>query len=108
MMDITQCIVKLSEECRNQLCYRISEDNSSFFESTDSQAVPPHVAEAMLMQSPLATSLLQSFLATSLWFGSPETSKKKKTGGQAKQKQLQQVIHAFFFCSSLYKNEHFE
>ncbi|XP_027233202.2 uncharacterized protein [Penaeus vannamei] len=56
----------------------------------DSQAVPPHVAEAMLMQSPLATSLLQSFLATSLWFGSPETSKKKKTGGQAKQKQLQQ------------------
>lgn len=57
---------------------------------SDSQAVPPHVAEAMLMQSPLATSLLQSFLATSLWFGSPETSKKKKTGGQAKQKQLQQ------------------
>lgn len=70
----------------------MSEYHSWHYQSTDTQAVPPHMAEAMLMQSPLATSLLQSFLATSLWFGSPDTSKKKKTGGQAKQKQLQQVI----------------
>ncbi|XP_053640883.1 uncharacterized protein [Cherax quadricarinatus] len=55
------------------------------------ESVSPQVAEAMLMQSPLATSLLQSFLATSLWFGSPETSKKKKLGGPSKQKQQHQV-----------------
>ncbi|CAL4060036.1 unnamed protein product [Meganyctiphanes norvegica] len=45
-------------------------------------AMDSQVAEAMLMQSPLATSLLQSFLATSLWFGSPDNDKKKKKSVQ--------------------------
>ncbi|XP_063852873.1 uncharacterized protein LOC135095741 [Scylla paramamosain] len=45
----------------------------------------------MLMQSPLATSLLQSFLATSLWFGSPDNTQKRKTNSNTKQKQHHQI-----------------
>lgn len=57
-----------------------------------SEGVPPQVAEAMLMQSPLATSLLQSFLATSLWFGSPDNNtQKRKQNTNTKQKQQHQV-----------------
>ncbi|XP_064119082.1 LOW QUALITY PROTEIN: uncharacterized protein LOC135224101 [Macrobrachium nipponense] len=68
----------------------VKEDNISQLQLPAGVAVPPQVAEAMLMQSPLATSLLQSFLATSLWFGSPETTN-KKVGSQSKLKQEQQV-----------------
>ncbi|XP_068248113.1 neurofilament medium polypeptide-like [Palaemon carinicauda] len=65
-------------------------DNTNQLQLPSGVAVPPQVAEAMLMQSPLATSLLQSFLATSLWFGSPETPN-KKVSNQSKLKQEQQV-----------------
>nr|XP_045595540.1 WASH complex subunit 2-like isoform X2 [Procambarus clarkii] len=68
-----------------------AESNGQIPLQAGGECVSPQVAEAMLMQSPLATSLLQSFLATSLWFGSPETSKKKKTGVQSKPKHTHQV-----------------
>lgn len=50
------------------------------------------VAEAMLMQSPLATSLLQSFLATSLWFGSPDNEKKKKKAAQIQKREVSNEV----------------
>lgn len=43
------------------------------------EEVNPQMAEAMLMQSPLATSLLQSFLATSLWLGQQDTPRSHST-----------------------------
>ncbi|XP_042219509.1 inner centromere protein A-like isoform X2 [Homarus americanus] len=78
-------------EVQNKLVPKVEPSGQIQLPPETSESMSPQVAEAMLMQSPLATSLLQSFLATSLWFGSPDTSKKKKSGGQTKQKQQHQV-----------------
>lgn len=81
-----------SREEKGRECYDTDKFNSPRFPAEVSEGVPPQVAEAMLMQSPLATSLLQSFLATSLWFGSPDNNtQKRKQSTNTKQKQQHQV-----------------
>ncbi|KAK4309335.1 hypothetical protein Pmani_019030 [Petrolisthes manimaculis] len=61
----------------------VKEANVQVAEPEDHQLtgdeVNPQMAEAMLMQSPLATSLLQSFLATSLWLGQQDTPRSQPT-----------------------------
>ncbi|KAB7507316.1 hypothetical protein Anas_05826 [Armadillidium nasatum] len=58
----------------------------------ETQDLEPNLTEALLVQNSLASNILQSFISTSLWMNSPETSNQAGFSSLTKQQQQRHIL----------------
>ncbi|KAL7632726.1 UNVERIFIED_CONTAM: hypothetical protein RMT77_016927 [Armadillidium vulgare] len=58
----------------------------------ETEDLEPNLTEALLVQNSLASNILQSFISTSLWMNSPETSNQAGFSSLTKQQQQRHIL----------------